>query len=183
MLILTLEGSPGTGEALPYLPPQGPSPRRGVEQDTNEPLDQKAGRGNKVSPQTLLDQLTRSKIAQGKWQERKVPISPLIKKRGEWSGEHFVDKDSSTKLFQADHFQRLLKKVVKSLNYPAETGKQQKSMPAHTLDARGFKRLPKDLTVCPFPEFFDSELKADWAKPGAPPSKNSTLCQKMLWKI
>ncbi|KAL8220681.1 UNVERIFIED_CONTAM: hypothetical protein K2H54_052157 [Gekko kuhli] len=52
-------------------------------------------------------------------------------------------KPTSSHLFQAEHFQRLLTKVISTLNYRMETPEVPRSSASANLDPRGFKKPVK----------------------------------------
>lgn len=90
------------------------------------------------------------------------------KEEGEWSGEESAGtQEASTHLFQAEHFQRLLQKVITTLNYKVETQERPRSTASAELDARVFKRPPQAPAVSLFPDTFEDIIRAEWASPGS----------------
>ncbi|KAL8183696.1 UNVERIFIED_CONTAM: hypothetical protein K2H54_048893 [Gekko kuhli] len=88
------------------------------------------------------------------------------KEEGEWSGEETEQKPTSSRLFQPEHFQRLLTKVISTLNYQMETPDVPRSSASAKLDPRGFKRPVKVQTFSPFPDYFEDVIREEWANPG-----------------
>ncbi|KAL8174810.1 UNVERIFIED_CONTAM: hypothetical protein K2H54_054170 [Gekko kuhli] len=88
------------------------------------------------------------------------------KEEGEWSGDETEIKPTSSRLFQAEHFQRLLTKVISTLNYQMETPEEPRSSTSAKLDPRGFKKPVKVQTFSPFPDYFEDVIQKEWANPG-----------------
>ncbi|KAL8221746.1 UNVERIFIED_CONTAM: hypothetical protein K2H54_074444, partial [Gekko kuhli] len=87
------------------------------------------------------------------------------KEEGEWSGDETETKPTSSRLFQPEHFQRLLTKVVSTLNYQLEEPDKPRSSASAKLDPRGFKKPVKVQTFSPFPDYF--VIREEWANPGS----------------
>ncbi|KAL8207158.1 UNVERIFIED_CONTAM: hypothetical protein K2H54_046717 [Gekko kuhli] len=93
-------------------------------------------------------------------------VTDAGKEEGEWSGEETEQKPVSSRLFQAEHFQRLLTKVISTLNYQMETPEVPRSSASAKLDPRGFKKPVKIQTFSPFPDYFEDVIREEWANPG-----------------
>ncbi|KAL8169260.1 UNVERIFIED_CONTAM: hypothetical protein K2H54_041994 [Gekko kuhli] len=92
-----------------------------------------------------------------------MSITDNGKEEGEWSGEETEQKPTSSRLFQAEHFQRLLTKVISTLNYQMETPDIPRSSASANLDPRGFKKPVKVQTFSPFPDYFEDVIREEWA--------------------
>ncbi|KAL8221787.1 UNVERIFIED_CONTAM: hypothetical protein K2H54_074488 [Gekko kuhli] len=88
------------------------------------------------------------------------------KEEGEWSGDETEVKPASAHLFQREHFQRLLSKVISTLNYQMEVPEKPRSSPSANLDPRGFKKSVKIQTFSPLLDYFDDVIREEWANPG-----------------
>lgn len=62
------------------------------------------------------------------------------REEGEWSGEETETQESFSRLFHVEHFQRLLNKVITTLNYQIEVTEKPRSTMTAQLDTRGFKK-------------------------------------------
>ncbi|KAL8190418.1 UNVERIFIED_CONTAM: putative ubiquitin carboxyl-terminal hydrolase FAF-X, partial [Gekko kuhli] len=89
------------------------------------------------------------------------------KEEGEWSGDETETKPTSSRLFQPEHFQRLLTKVVSTLNYQLEEPDKLRSSASAKLDPRGFKKPVKVQTFSLFPDYFEDVIQEEWANPGS----------------
>lgn len=73
--------------------------------------------------------------------------------------EETESQDNSSRLFSAEHYQRLLNKIIVTLKYQDEVKEKPKSAATEMLDARAFKSPSRLPTVSPFPEYFSDVLK------------------------
>ncbi|KAL8176730.1 UNVERIFIED_CONTAM: hypothetical protein K2H54_037964 [Gekko kuhli] len=94
-------------------------------------------------------------------------LNTTEKEEGEWSGDEADAKPTSSRLFQPEHFQRLLTKVVSTLNYQLEEPDKPRSSASAKLDPRGFKKPVKIQTFSPFPDYFEDVIREEWANPGS----------------
>ncbi|KAL8179096.1 UNVERIFIED_CONTAM: hypothetical protein K2H54_059636 [Gekko kuhli] len=88
------------------------------------------------------------------------------KEKGEWSGEETEQNPTSSRLFQVEHFQRLLTKVISTRNYQMETPEVPRSSASANLDPREFKKPVKVQTFSSFPDYFEDVIQEEWANPG-----------------
>ncbi|KAL8220845.1 UNVERIFIED_CONTAM: hypothetical protein K2H54_055529 [Gekko kuhli] len=118
---------------------------------------------------TILTRPTPTRPISSEQEETSSTITSVTdagKEEGEWSGEETEQKPISSRLFQAEHFQRLLTKVISTLNYQMETPEVPRSSASAELDPRGFKKPVKIQTFSPFPDYFEDVIREEWANPG-----------------
>lgn len=84
------------------------------------------------------------------------------KENGEWLGEEAEIQESSSRLFQGEHLQCLLNKVIRTLNYQVEVPEKPTSSVSAKVDSRQFKRPVRVQTTSPF-TFFENVIKAEWS--------------------
>ncbi|KAL8169841.1 UNVERIFIED_CONTAM: hypothetical protein K2H54_058674 [Gekko kuhli] len=138
-----------------------------AEGESNKATTGKGSRGIGLEP--ILTRPTPFRPSSPEREETSSTITSVTdngKEEGEWSGEETEQKPVSSRLFQAEHFQRLLTKVISTLNYQMETPEVPRSSASAHLDPRGFKKPVKIQTFSPFPDYFEDVIREEWANPG-----------------
>ncbi|KAL8178427.1 UNVERIFIED_CONTAM: hypothetical protein K2H54_046645 [Gekko kuhli] len=144
-----------------------PRTESGAEGEPNQTTTTKRSEG--IGLGTILNRPAFTRTINSEQEETSSTITSITdngKEEGEWSGEETEQKPTSSRLFQAEHFQRLLTKVISTLNYQMETPDVPRSSASAKLDPRGFKKPVKVQTFSPFPDYFEDVIREEWANPG-----------------